>query len=78
MESHKSSLIAVRFPALASRDYVLFVSGQLVSVIGTWMQATALPYLAYRMTGASRELFPGLRTQPQHCPGGRDGRRELA
>ena len=51
MESQKPSLIAVRFPALASRDYVLFVSGQLISVIGTWMQATALPYLAYRMTG---------------------------
>ena len=50
------SLIAVRFPALASRDYVLFVTGQLISVIGTWMQATALPYLAYRMTGRPRDL----------------------
>ncbi|MGE5375615.1 MAG: MFS transporter [Bacteroidota bacterium] len=56
MQSSKSSLIAVRYPALASRDYVLFVTGQLISVIGTWMQATALPYLAYRMTGRPLDL----------------------
>lgn len=45
-----------RFPALASRDYALFLAGQLVSVIGTWMQATALPYLAYRITGRPLDL----------------------
>jgi MFS family permease len=56
MERQNSSLIAVRYPALASRDYVLFVTGQLISVIGTWMQATALPYLAYRMTGRPLDL----------------------
>lgn len=50
------NLINHRFPALASRDFVLFVIGQLVSVIGTWMQATALPYLAYRMTGRPLDL----------------------
>jgi MFS family permease len=56
MESSKSSLIAVRYPALASRDYVLFVTGHLISVIGTWMQSTALPYLAYRLTGRPLDL----------------------
>jgi transmembrane secretion effector len=56
MERQNSSLIAIRFPALASRDYVLFVTGQLISVIGTWMQSTALPYLAYRMTGRPLDL----------------------
>ena len=56
MERQNSSLIAVRFPALASHDYVIFVTGQLISVIGTWMQATALPYLAYRMTGRPLDL----------------------
>ena len=45
-----------RFPALASRDYVLFLFGQLLSVIGTWMQATALPYLAYRISGRPLDL----------------------
>ena len=49
-------LITQRFPALASRDYVLFVIGQLISVIGTWMQATALPYLAYRISGRPLDL----------------------
>lgn len=45
-----------RFPALASRDYVLFLTGQFVSVVGTWMQATALPYLAYRISGRPFDL----------------------
>lgn len=44
------------FPALASRDYVLFLIGQFISVIGTWMQATALPYLAYRISGRPLDL----------------------
>src|SRR5512145_2894897 len=48
--------IARRFPALASRDYSLFLAGQLISVIGTWMQSTALPYLAYRITGRPLDL----------------------
>ena len=50
------SRIIGRFPALASRDYLLFVIGQLISVIGTWMQATALPYLAYRISGRPLDL----------------------
>jgi len=44
------------FPALASRDFVLFLIGQFISVIGTWMQATALPYLAYRISGRPLDL----------------------
>lgn len=44
------------FPALGSRDYVLFLIGQFISVIGTWMQATALPYLAYRISGRPFDL----------------------
>ncbi|HEX5837337.1 MAG TPA: MFS transporter [Anaerolineales bacterium] len=56
MADGQTSLITRRFPALASRDFILFVIGQLVSVIGTWMQATALPYLAYRMTGRPLDL----------------------
>ena len=45
-----------RFPALASRDFVLFLSGQFVSVIGTWMQGTVQPYLAYRISGRPFDL----------------------
>jgi MFS family permease len=56
MESSLKFSITRRFPALASRDYNLFLTGQLISVIGTWMQATALPYLAYRITGRPLDL----------------------
>lgn len=45
-----------RFPALASRDYILFLAGQFISVIGTWMQNTAQPYLAYRISGRPLDL----------------------
>jgi MFS family permease len=45
-----------RFPALASRDYQLFLSGQFVSVIGTWMQNTTQPYLAYHISGRPLDL----------------------
>src|SRR5512133_1980326 len=55
MSEHISPIVG-RFPALASRDYVLFLSGQFISVIGTWMQATALPYLAYRISGRPLDL----------------------
>jgi MFS family permease len=37
--------------ALRYRNYRLFFFGQGVSVIGTWMQQTALGYLVYRLTG---------------------------
>lgn len=50
------SAIIRRFPALASRDYVLFLAGQFISVIGTWMQNTAQPYLAYRISGRPLDL----------------------
>jgi MFS family permease len=45
-----------RLPALASRDFLIFWVGQFVSLIGTWMQNTTQPYLAYRMTGSSLDL----------------------
>jgi len=45
-----------RFPALASRDFFIFLLGQFISLIGTWMQNTVQPYLAYRITGSSLDL----------------------
>jgi MFS family permease len=50
------STIINRFPALASRDFVLFIIGQFLSIIGTWMQNTAQPYLAYQISGSSLDL----------------------
>jgi len=48
--------VTQRFPALASRDFILFLTGQFISVIGTWMQNTAQPYLAYRISGRPLDL----------------------
>ena len=54
--SENGSTNVGRFPALASRDYLLFLIGQFLSVIGTWMQNTAQPYLAYRISGRPLDL----------------------
>ena len=47
----------MKFPpalrALNSRNYRLFVSGQLVSLIGSWMQTVAQAWLIYRLTGSA-------------------------
>ena len=48
--------IKEHFPALASRDFLIFWVGQFISLIGTWMQNTTQPYLAYRITGSSLDL----------------------
>src|SRR5579863_7460098 len=39
--------------ALRHRNFQLFFSGQLISLIGTWMQSVAQSWLVYRMTGSS-------------------------
>ena len=39
--------------ALRHRNYRLFFTGQLVSLIGTWMQSVAQSWLVYRLTGSS-------------------------
>ncbi len=50
------NFIASRYPALTSRDFFIFWVGQFVSLIGTWMQNTTQPYLAYRLTGRPFDL----------------------
>ena len=39
--------------ALRHRNYKLFFSGQLVSLIGTWMQGLAMGWLVYRLTNSA-------------------------
>jgi len=39
--------------ALKHRNFQLFFSGQLLSLIGTWMQNVAQSWLVYRLTGSS-------------------------
>jgi MFS family permease len=38
---------------LRHRNFRLFFSGQLISLIGTWMQSVAQSWLVYRLTGSS-------------------------
>src|SRR5262245_42974119 len=40
------------FAALRHRNFRLFFAGQLVSLIGTWMQNTAQGWLVYQLTGS--------------------------
>ncbi|MBM3145278.1 MAG: MFS transporter [Chloroflexi bacterium] len=42
--------------AMRHRNFRLFFVGQLVSVIGTWMQSTAQQWLVYRITGSQTSL----------------------
>jgi len=39
--------------ALKYRNYKLFFSGQLISLIGTWMQSIAMGWLVYRLTDSA-------------------------
>ncbi len=46
--------------ALRHYNYRLFFAGQLISIIGTWMQATALPLLIIQLRPRDSELWLGL------------------
>lgn len=48
--------LAQRFPALSSRDFQIFWWGHMLSLIGTSMQNTAQPLLAYRLSGRPFDL----------------------
>ncbi len=51
--SSLSSRINIIFRSLGYRNYRLFFSGQSISLIGTWMQRIALPWLVYDITGSA-------------------------
>ncbi len=42
--------------AMHHRNYRLYWVGQLISLIGTWMQSTAQQWLVYRLTGSAADL----------------------
>jgi MFS family permease len=45
-------ILARTFSALKHRNFRLFFVGQLISLMGTWMQNTALSWLVYQLTGS--------------------------
>jgi MFS family permease len=55
-ESQPRSRAALMLRALRHRNFQLFFSGQLISLIGTWMQSIAEAWLVYRLTGSSLKL----------------------
>jgi MFS family permease len=44
------------FTALANRNYRLFISGQIVSLVGTWMQSVSQPWLVLLLGGSPIQL----------------------
>ena len=49
----KSSALKAIFRSFQYRNYCLFFGGQSISLIGTWMQRIATPWLVYHMTGSA-------------------------
>ena len=45
--------LAFMFRALRHRNYALFFSGQMISMIGTWMTRIATSWLVYKLTGSA-------------------------
>jgi MFS family permease len=50
---NQPSRLATTLRALKHRNFQLFFSGQLISLVGTWMQTIAESWLVYRLTGSS-------------------------
>jgi MFS family permease len=48
--------VSTRFRAMQHRNFQLFIAGQLISLIGTWMQTTAQLWLVYKLTGSAALL----------------------
>src|SRR5271154_3160098 len=49
----------VAWRALRHRNFQLFFSGQIISLMGTWMQSVAQSWLVYRLTGSALVLGSG-------------------
>jgi MFS family permease len=50
--ANNSSRLKIIFRSLQYRNYRLFFGGQGISLIGTWMQRIAMPWLVYHITGS--------------------------
>ena len=48
--------VSTRFRAMQHRNFQLFIAGQLISLIGTWMQTTAQLQLVWELTGSAALL----------------------
>src|SRR5437773_6715165 len=64
--SSSRPLLLSTFRSLRHRNYRLYFFGQLVSLVGTWMQTTALSWLAFEISGESK--WPAFITAAQILP----------
>lgn len=55
-DQERSGRFRQTFASLKERNFRIYASGQLVSLIGTWMQITALPWLVYSITKSASAL----------------------
>src|SRR3977135_2743016 len=65
----RSTSLAVAYRtlgALRHRNFRLFLSGQIISTVGTWMQSVAMPWLALQLTQSG--LLVGLVLAAQFLP----------
>jgi MFS family permease len=53
IKGNGTTRLKIVFRSLQYRNYRLFFSGQSISLIGTWMQRIAMPWLVYNMTGSA-------------------------
>ena len=51
--AQKTGWLPATLRALRHRNFQLFISGQIISVIGSWMQSIAESWLVYRLTGSA-------------------------
>jgi MFS family permease len=49
-------ILPVALRSLRARNYRLFIGGQLISLVGTWMQTVAQSWLVYRLTDSGAML----------------------
>ena len=52
----RDGAVASTFRALRHRNFRLWFFGQLISLVGTWMQTIAQNWLVYQLTGSARDL----------------------
>lgn len=51
--TNKTAGLKIIFRSLRYRNYRLFFGGQSISLIGTWIQRIAVPWLVYQLTGSA-------------------------
>src|SRR5438552_14891102 len=54
--SSPTTAVPHTFRALRHRNFRLFAGGQIISLVGTWMQSVAQSWLVYRLTHSSMLL----------------------